>query len=238
MKKNISVSWSGGKDSAFALYKVLQDANYRVVELHTVFNAETRRVGMHGVHEELIDKQARALGFPLMKLYLNASETHDEYTNLMTDYYRTCRENAIDSVMFGDIFLQDLKDFRDKLLADSGLAGVYPLWRMESHALIFEFIDKGFKTLICSANAHLLDRDVMGGTIDKRFIESLPSAVDPCGENGEFHTFVYGGPMFREVIVVKKGDVISRDYTYKYLNEAGESVEEKTPFWFLDLKTF
>lgn len=230
------MSWSGGKDSAFALYKILKNPNYRVVELHTVFNADTKRVGMHGVPEALIEKQARALGFPLVKLYLNASESHDEYTKLILDYYKTCRANGIDSVMFGDIFLQDLKDFRGKLLGDSGVAGVYPLWQCESRTLMFEFIDAGFKTLICSANANLLGRNVMGRTIDREFVDSLPSTVDPCGENGEFHTFVYDGPIFQEAIPIYKGDVVGRDYTFKYLNESGESVEAKTPFWFIDLK--
>lgn len=238
MKKNISVSWSGGKDSAFALFRILKSDNYRVAELHTVFNADTRRVGMHGVHEELIDKQAQALGFPLKKLYLNTSESHDEYTKLISDYYNTIRAKGIGSVMFGDIFLEDLKDFRDKLLAESGLNGVYPVWQSDSHTLIHEFIDAGFKTLICSANAKLFGKEVMGTTIDLQFVKSLPASVDPCGENGEFHTFVYDGPIFHESININNGDVISRDYTFKYLNEAGEDVEAKTPFWFLDLKTF
>lgn len=235
MKKKISVSWSGGKDSAFALYKILKHEGYDVVQLHTVLNAETKRVGMHGVHESLIDQQALALNLPLEKLFLPASESHDAYTKLIGDYYMKCRANGIESILFGDIFLEDLKKFRDSLLGESGLTGIYPLWKSDSRELIEDFIQTGFKTLICSANANLLSRDVMGRTIDLPFIQALPEGVDPCGENGEFHTFVYDAPIFNHAISIHSRNVVSREYSFKYTDDNGNLVETKTPFWFLEL---
>jgi uncharacterized protein (TIGR00290 family) len=146
MKKKISVSWSGGKDSAFALYKILTADEFQVVSLHTVFNIETRRVGMHGIHESLIEQQAASLKLPLEKLFLVGSEDHAAYTDLLSRYYRKCKAHGVEGILFGDIFLDDLKTFRDNLLGDAGLTGFYPLWKIDSKILIQDFINLGFKT--------------------------------------------------------------------------------------------
>jgi uncharacterized protein (TIGR00290 family) len=235
MKKKISVSWSGGKDSAFALYKILSADEFHVVSLHTVFNAETRRVGMHGVHESLIEEQAASLKLPLEKLFLDVSEDHAAYTNLIRRYYQKCKANGVEGVVFGDIFLEDLKIFRDKLLQETGLTGFYPLWKIDSKILIHDFINLGFKTMICSANANYFTKSQMGEVIDANFINALPSNVDPCGENGEFHTFVFNGPIFHHPIKVLKGEVVERKYSFKILDQNGEEVLQETPFWFQDI---
>jgi diphthamide synthase (EF-2-diphthine--ammonia ligase) len=129
-KKRVTISWSGGKDSAFALYKILSVGTYHVVHLHTVVNAETKRVSMHGVHEKLLMRQAEALGIPLEILYMESSANHDNYTQLMTRFYKRCAGQGIEGVVFGDIFLEDLKIFRESLLQDTGLSSIYPLWEV------------------------------------------------------------------------------------------------------------
>jgi uncharacterized protein (TIGR00290 family) len=235
-KKKVSISWSGGKDSAFALYKVLLNSEFEVVNLHTVFNTESRRVGMHGVHEELIAAQAEAIGIPLEKLYLDASESHEAYMSLMREYYRKLHARGIEAVVFGDIFLEDLKSFRDGMLHESNLNGIYPLWQIGTRALIEDFLNLGFKTIVCAANGSILQQDVVGKTIDRGFIFNLPERVDVCGENGEFHTFVYQGPIFNQSIKVQAGQVVTRDYEYKTIDEVGSVREIRVPFFFSELK--
>jgi uncharacterized protein (TIGR00290 family) len=235
LKKKVTISWSGGKDSAFALYKVMLSGEFSITSLHTVINEETRRVGMHGVAEALIERQAEALGLPLTKLYLESSESHDAYSRLMTDYYQRCADNSIDAVVFGDIFLEDLKAFRENLLRPSGLEGIYPLWKIDTAVLMADFINAGFKTMICAANAAWFPASFAGSTIDHALVTALPAGVDPCGENGEFHTLVYDGPLFRRPVALKKGEVIRKTYSYQKVNDAGATEPVETAFWFQDL---
>jgi uncharacterized protein (TIGR00290 family) len=234
-KKRITISWSGGKDSAFALYKILRSEAYDVVSLHTVINAETKRVGMHGVREELIEHQANALGLPLVKLYLESSESHAAYEKLMLSFYQQCAEDKIEAVMFGDIFLEDLKKFREQLLVSSQLIAIFPLWNFNTTLLIQDFIHAGFKTIICSANAAYFTADVSGKIIDEKFITSFHPDVDPCGENGEFHTFVFEGPIFRQRINFKIGEIISKKYSFTKKNNDNTLTTVETEFWFQDL---
>jgi uncharacterized protein (TIGR00290 family) len=234
-KKKITVSWSGGKDSAFALYKVLLSGEYDVVHLHTVISQETRRVGLHGVHESLIDLQAESMGIPLKKIYLESSEQHDAYEKLMHAFYKQCAREGTGAIVFGDIFLEDLKKYREQLLQDSKLNPIFPLWNIDSGRLIEDFVNAGFRTLICSANATLFKKEQVGQTIDAVFLQSLPPQVDPCGENGEFHTFVYEGPLFKRKIDVSLGEVIQRSYLYRKQNEDGSLTELESAFWFQDL---
>ncbi|HEY0652931.1 MAG TPA: ATP-binding protein [Chryseosolibacter sp.] len=235
MKKKISVSWSGGKDSAFALYKILSADEYEVVGLHTVLNAETRRVGMHGVQESLIEAQAASLRLPVEKLFLEPSESHAAYTELIHNFYDRCVAQGIVGIMFGDIFLEDLKKFRDEVLQQHELVGIYPLWNVNSSILIHDFINLGFQTMVCSANADLLPKHMVGATIDATFVASLPANADPCGENGEYHSFVYSGPIFHAPINLVKGEVVERVYRFRTLDEYGEERLEQTAFWFQDL---
>jgi uncharacterized protein (TIGR00290 family) len=234
LKKKVTISWSGGKDSAFALFKVLRSGNYEVRGLHTVINSETKRVGMHGVREELIERQAESLGLPLQKLYLDSSESHDQYTTLMRDYYQQCARENFDAVVFGDIFLEDLKAFRDGLLQSAGLRGLYPLWETNTKQLAEEFIIEGFKTLICSANAKHFTRAHMGTLLDVAFLKTLASDVDPCGENGEFHTFVYDGPVFKKSVDFERGEIVRKVYSYQKVDADGRVEKLETAFLFQD----
>lgn len=235
-KKKISVSWSGGKDSAYALFHLLKSDEYEVQNLHTVFDAELKRVGLHGVPEHLIEAQAEAIGFPLQKIYLPKDTSHDSYERVIQDFCLSQKSEGINHIMYGDIFLEDLKAYRDKQLSSVGLEGVYPIWQRNTNELVQNFIGDGFKTIVCAANAALLDKSKVGKTIDREWLSDLPENVDPCGENGEFHTFVYDGPLFRQPVPFQKEDVVEKSYKYKKKEEDGTVVEMKSSFWFQGLQ--
>jgi uncharacterized protein (TIGR00290 family) len=235
LKKKVTISWSGGKDSAFALFKILASGEYEVVNLHTVIGQETKRVGLHGVREALIEQQAESMGIPLVKLYLPESNDHEAYTSLMRSYYNRCAREDIHGVVFGDIFLEDLKKFRENMLQDAGLQPYFPLWKIDTRLLLQDFINSNFKTLICSANAALFAEEVLGKTIDQKFLEALPPTVDPCGEHGEFHTFVYEGPIFKKAMKIGLGDTVKKEYHYQKKNDDGSLEQLTSAFWFQDL---
>lgn len=234
-KRKVSISWSGGKDSAFALYRTLLSGTYEVVGLHTVIGEETRRVGLHGVKEELIEAQAKSLKLPLRKLYLKTSDNHDAYIELMKTFYAQSKTEGIEGIVFGDIFLEDLRKFREELLEESQLFPLFPIWNVDSAVLINDFINAGFKTLICSADVNFFNEKQLGTTIDSNFLKSLRTGVDPCGENGEFHTFVYDGPGFQYPIQLTLDTVIKRDYNFKKKNDDGSLDELISSYWFQEL---
>lgn len=231
----LTVSWSGGKDSAFALYRILLAGKHTVKGLHTVIDKDTGRVGLHGVREELIDQQATSLGLPLTKLYLAPDGGLEPYTRLMRTYYHECKITGIDGVLFGDIFLEDLMQFRKDLLAPSGLIPVFPLWKEDTTLLFHAFTKAGFRTVVCSANAAYFKKEDVGLTMDYDLLQSLPPNVDPCGENGEFHTFVFDGPVFEHPILFEKASVIQKTYRYKWIDDQGSSKDLKSAFWFQEL---
>ncbi|MBT1709894.1 adenine nucleotide alpha hydrolase [Fulvivirgaceae bacterium PWU5] len=234
-KQNVTISWSGGKDAAFALHKILATGLYNVVHLHTVIGASTRRVGLHGVREELIDEQATCLGMPLHKLYLPESPDHGAYETLMQDFYRECTAAGIKAVVFGDIFLEDLRAYREAMLHAVGLKGIYPLWAIPSEKLLHDFLAAGYKTVLCSASASWFMPGRLGVTIDNTFAASLPAGVDCCGENGEFHTLVYDGPLFQKPLSFRAGEVVKRSYTFQKVSATGEPEPSSLDFWFRDL---
>jgi uncharacterized protein (TIGR00290 family) len=234
-KKKVTISWSGGKDSAFALYKILLSGEYEVVHLHTLFNSETKRVGLHGVHELLIEKQAEAIGIPLIKLYLPESDNHDTYANVMTRFYKDCFLEGIQGVVFGDIFLEDLREFRIGMLKRAHLEGIFPIWKIDSAKLVDDFLNVGFKTILCSAKKEFFKSSELGRTITSDFIAGLTKEIDVCGENGEFHTFVYDGPIFRRPVQFLLGHVIDKSYHYKVTLQDGTVDNQQTSFWFQDL---
>lgn len=233
--KKVTISWSGGKDAAFALYKIIQSKQYEVVHLHTVIDAETKRVGMHGVREALVHRQAQAMGLPLHKLYLEKSENNVKYTRLMTNFYETCAKEGIEAVVFGDIFLEDLRKYRDGLLAQTGLEGIYPLWKQNTTYLLNDFVATGFKTLLCSANAEFFSREEVGQTIDANFSNCISPLIDPCGEQGEFHTFVYDAPLFSKPIEIRRGEVEQKKYSFSKKHEDGSVEKMESAFWFQEL---
>lgn len=234
-RKKVTISWSGGKDSAFALFRVLLAGEYEVVHLHTVFDSENKRVGLHGVHESLIEQQAKILDVPLEKLYLKKSDDHEAYRELMRSVFRKWKSDGVDAVIFGDIFLEDLRTFREELLSEAGLKAIFPLWGLATDLVAIDFLNAGFNTVLCSANASMISSQYAGLTFDEDFVRSLPAKVDPCGENGEFHTFVTDGPIFKAPVNIFLKETIERSYKYK-INEAERVNEVEITFWFADLR--
>jgi len=226
------VNWSGGKDSALALWRVLQTGQYSVDTLLTTFNATNRRVSMHGVREELLDAQAARLNLPQTKLFLPEETSMSDYQQRMGVALEPLVKAGITHAVFGDISLDDLRTWRETQLARWSLTGVFPLWQISSLQLLAEFWSAGFATRVVSVNSHHLDASFCGRVLDRAFINDLPPGVDPCGENGEFHTFVYQAPYFSAPINVQTGETVSKKYTYK--NVSGE--ELTSTYHFTDLQ--
>ncbi len=239
MKEKAVFNWSGGKDSALALYHTLQNQDYAVGSLLTSINGAFKRVSMHGVRETLLEQQAQSLGLPLQKVYLSEKASMEEYNREMGHTMQKLKEEGYTTAVFGDIFLEDLKKYREERLATIGFSAHFPIWKRDTTALLREFLDLGFRTIIVSINAELLDKHFVGRIIDRDFIKDLPKGVDPCGENGEFHTFVFDGPIFSHPINFVKGDIVFREYDAPKQNKPGENknrhINEKVGFWFCEL---
>lgn len=229
----ISLSWSGGKDSAFALWHLSQDERYDVQRLHTTFGESTRRVGMHGISEELIEQQAASIGLPLDKIYYPASGDNHAYEKAINSYLDQLEKEEIRHLGYGDIFLEDLRKYREDNLASREFTAVFPLWNKPTKELADAFIKAGFKTVICAADATLIDKDKVGRDFDSEFLDSLPGSVDPCGENGEFHSFCYAGPIFCNSIAISVERLVEQSYDIQLEN--GE--QQKKRFWFADIQS-
>ena len=241
MKKTY-FNWSSGKDSALALYKIQQDATYKIHVLVTTVNEDYKRVSMHGLREELLEKQTEALGIPLEKIFFPANVTMDSYSKTMKIAMNSLVEKKYTHAVFGDIFLEDLKEYRDTKLKEVGIKGVYPLWKNDTKELLLEFLSLGFKAITVCVNAKLLGKEFVGRIIDKQFIYDLPENVDVCGENGEFHTFVFDGPNFSNPIEFTVGEKTLRSYTVNEDEDdnCGQSKDDEkknfdTSFWYCDL---
>ena len=222
------MSWSGGKDCTLALYHFIQNSGKKPDGMLTAYNTKFNRVTMHGVPIELIEAQSEALGVPLFTLSLPEEVTDELYEELLLNKLEELIYKGFDEVIFGDIFLEDLRDYRIRQLDQVGLKYRFPVWGRNTSELIEEFISLGFKTMIVSINGTVLSADFSGVIINDSFIKKLPAGVDPCGENGEFHTFVYDGPIFRNKIPFQKGETIER----KYISPVDGSA---VSYWFTDL---
>ncbi|MCC3152156.1 diphthine--ammonia ligase [Hymenobacter sp. BT770] len=244
MKEQAIFNWSGGKDSALALYKVLQGEQYDVLELLTTVSEPYQRISMHGVRVALLEQQAASLGLPCRQLLLPEMPTMEAYEQLMTATLGDLQRRGATASIFGDIFLEDLRRYREDQLARFNLKAVFPLWGQPTAALIREFIGLGFKTITTCVNEKYLDQSFVGRVIDEEFLRDLPTNVDPCGENGEFHTFVYDGPMFRQPVAFERGEVVYRKYTpapktddsgYDCADDSAGPSPFDTGFWYCDL---
>lgn len=210
--KKAYFNWSTGKDSALALYKILESKEYEVGTLLTNVNGEFGRVSMHGLREELLDAQAKEIGLPLQKIHFPGDVTMSLYDKIMKEAMQEILEKKYEFAVFGDIFLEDLKAYRDSKLSEVGLTGVYPLWKKDTKALLQEFLSLGFKAITVCINAKLLGEEFVGRIIDQSFIDDLPEGIDICGENGEFHTFVFDGPIFKNPVEFEVGEKVLRIY--------------------------
>ena len=216
LREKVIVSWSGGKDSALALYEILKTGRYEVLELLTTVTQDYDRISIHGVRRVLLEQQANALGFPLEKMLISKGTSDAEYESILLKALNRHKTNGVFSVVFGDLFLEDVKKYREGILSKIGMKGFFPLWKRDTRQLARMFIDLGFKAVITMVDSNFLGKDFAGRTVDAQFLSDLPSNVDPCGENGEFHTFVYDGPMFHEKILFTKGEVVLRENRFYY----------------------
>ncbi|HEV8514671.1 MAG TPA: diphthine--ammonia ligase [Cyclobacteriaceae bacterium] len=223
--------WSGGKDSAYGLHKVLTENFYDVKYLLTTVNDNFKRISMHGVREELLDRQVESIGIPLLKVRVTES-TNDNYERQMEVALLKAKSLDINHVIFGDIFSEDLRIYRENNLAKIEMKGVFPLWKMDTTVLIHDFIQQQFKSVICCTNDAHLGKEWLGREIDNEFINQLPDTVDPCGENGEYHTFCYDGPLFKKKIEFTFGKKIYKPLEIK--TDASPTAITKG-FWFCDL---
>ncbi len=217
MSTPILMSWSGGKDSAMALYELRRAGTYDIVALLTSVSEEYRRISHHGVREALLDAQAEAVGVPLHKVYLPSTSDHpctnEIYEQIMGDVMAHYHARGVDTVAFGDLFLEDLRAYRERNLARANMRGLFPLWKRETALLAREVIALGFKSYVSCVEGKV-GPGVAGKPYDEQLLAALPREVDPCGEYGEFHTFVYDGPIFCRSVGVTVGDVVVRDGRY------------------------
>ncbi|MEO6232796.1 MAG: diphthine--ammonia ligase [Ferruginibacter sp.] len=234
------MNWSGGKDSALALYYILQEGKYAVEQLLTSVNSVHDRVSMHGVRKSLLEQQAIALGLPLTTLEMPEQPTMQEYENLLKHKVTHLKNTGFDYSIFGDIFLEDLRKYREDKLKQEGIEAIFPLWKIDTKELVKQFLDLGFKTIVVCVNEKYLDKSFCGRIIDEQFINDLPANVDPCGENGEFHSFVFDGPIFKTPIAVTKGELVYKKYaapksTADNCHQQIDEANQQYGFWFCDL---
>lgn len=216
MREKVIVAWSGGKDSALALYEVLNSGSYEVLELLTTVTKDYDRISIHGVRRVLLEQQAKALRIPLEEMFITKGASDAEYEGELLKTLKRHRDNGVFSVVFGDIFLEDVRKYREQILAKAGMNGIFPLWKRGTKNLARTFINLGFKAIITSIDSNVLGKSFAGREYEEKFLSDLPANVDPCGENGEFHSFVYDGPLFCERIGFKKGEIVLRDNRFYY----------------------
>lgn len=223
------LNWSGGKDSSMTLFYLLQNTEVEVEQLFTSMNKEQQRISMHGVRRDLLEKQAASIGLPLRVMELSEKTDMEGYRNEISKHVDHFVKEDFEATAFGDIFLEDLKKYREEQLAPTGLKVHFPLWKRDTTELMRTFIDLGFKSIVTCVNEKFLDKSFVGRVLDDSFLADLPPNVDPCGENGEYHSFAFDGPIFNEPITFELGEVVYRKY------DQGEDADLHTGFWFQDL---
>jgi uncharacterized protein (TIGR00290 family) len=214
--ENVLVSWSGGKDSAIALYEILKNKGYRVSALLSTLTEGYDRISMHGVRRILLERQVASLGFPLEEVFISKNASNEEYELNMGRVLAKYKDAGVTSVVFGDIFLEDLRKYREEKLATLGLQGIFPLWKRDTRELAHSLTALGFKAVTTCVDTNTLGRQFVGRVIDKQFLSELPETVDLCGENGEYHSFVSDGPIFKEEISYALGEIVLRENRFYY----------------------
>lgn len=216
MTEKVLLNWSGGKDSALTLHELSVDGGYEVAALLTTVTEDYDRISIHGVRRSLLEKQAQSLSLPLEIVSITKNATNEEYEAKMRETLTRYKNQGVLSAVFGDIFLEDIREYREKNLSQVGMKAVFPIWHRDTSELARNFITLGFKAVVTCVDSHALDGSFVEREYDERFLADLPSSVDPCGENGEFHSFVYDGPIFRERISHTRGEVVLRDERFYF----------------------
>jgi uncharacterized protein (TIGR00290 family) len=214
----VLISWSGGKDSCLALYEIQREQKYRVAALLTTVTRDYDRISMHGVRRALLERQAASLGLSLHQVFISKRATNEEYEMKIDEAFSLYRDRGINSIVFGDLFLEDIRAYREQFLIRHNMRGLFPVWKRDTALFIREFLRLGFRAVVTCVDSQVLDQSFAGRLIDESFLSSLPSHVDPCGENGEFHSFVFDGPIFTVPVKFSLGDTLLRE-----------------SFWFRDL---
>jgi uncharacterized protein (TIGR00290 family) len=214
MLEKIILSWSGGKDSAIALYEIQQRREYGVTTLLTTLTEDYDRVSMHGVRRLLLERQAESLCLPLEQVFIPKEASNEEYESRMQATLVKFQKAGVSSVAFGDIFLEDIRKYREDNLSKIGMKAIFPMWGRDTAEIARTFVDLRFKSIVTCVDSKILSKTFAGRIIDNTFLDGLPSNVDPCGENGEFHSFVFDGPIFKRRMLITVGQIVSRDSFY------------------------
>jgi uncharacterized protein (TIGR00290 family) len=215
------LSWSGGKDSALALWVLREESRTPPVALLTTVTEEYERVSMHGVRRALLRRQAEATGLPLVEVEIPPVCSNEVYESRLGGAFASAELRGAEEVAFGDLFLEDVRAYRESRLAAAGKRGCFPLWGCDTRELARQFLDEGFRAIVVCVDTSVLGSSFAGREYDDELLRNLPEGVDPCGENGEFHTFVYDGPVFREPIGCRRGEIVERDgFVFSDLLEA------------------
>ncbi len=213
-RERIALGWSGGKDSCLALRQILSEGTYEIATLLTTCTEGFRRVSMHGVRCSLLHRQAEALGFPCLKVFIPQHCSNEEYERLMLKACLKFKSEGVSKVAFGDLFLEDIRAYRDRMLAQVGMTALYPIWGLGTPGLARQFIRDGFRANLVCVDSEKLTGSFAGRLFDDALLADFPAQVDPCGENGEFHTFVFDGPIFKWPVRCKAGPVVQRGRFY------------------------
>lgn len=238
IKKQCIFNWSGGKDSTLALHYALQDKSIEIKYLVTTVTEKYNRVSMHGVRESLLMKQAESIGIPLYQIRLPEMPDMKTYDDVMNIHMNKFKSEGITHSIFGDIFLEDLRKYREEKLSEIGMEALFPLWNRNTTDIIEDFLKLDYKTIIVCCQQNL--KSLCGQIINRELIDNLPSEIDPCGENGEFHTFAFDGPLFKNRISFTIGELVFRTYTNPDNTVQDDSLSNSKSdtlgFWYIDLK--
>ncbi len=211
MKKRTWLSWSSGKDSAWALLELQRDPSIELCGLLTTVNETHGRVAMHAVRQALLETQAERAGLPLIQVNIPSPCTNEQYQDAMAAAMQRAKDDRIQAVAFGDLFLEDIREYREKNLAPTGIEPLFPLWQRNTRDLAQTMVEGGLKATLTCVDPKQCPTEFVGRSYDTALLRELPESVDPCGENGEFHTFVHAGPMFRAPIEIQVGERVERD---------------------------
>jgi uncharacterized protein (TIGR00290 family) len=216
MEKKAIFTWSGGKDSALALFELKKTGDYKIEAMLTTVTKEYGRVSMHGYPTELLEQQAETMDIKLEIMTIPKDCSNDDYDNIMRSVLEKYMKQGINEIIFGDIFIEDVRKYRENNLAKIGMKGVFPLWKKDTKMMAKQFIELGFKAVVTCIDTKVLGKSFVGREFNNEFLVELPESVDPCGENGEFHTFVYNGPFFKNQISFKRGEIVLREDRFYY----------------------
>jgi len=214
--EKVVLSWSGGKDSSMAAYQLLASQKYEIAALLTTVTEDFDRISMHGVRRDLLELQAQALRIPLHQVMIPKDCSNEIYEARMREAFDHFKAQGIAKIAFGDLFLADVKQYRDERLAQAGMTGLYPIWMRDTDELVRTFIGLGFKAILACVDTHAIDASFAGREVDYDLLRDLPASADPCGEYGEYHSFVYAGPIFKETIACRTGERILRAARFNY----------------------